>query len=203
MLRSINVGGRNRVADGRPARPGQLARVRRRCHLCPERERGLHRVRVPAPAVARAIEERIAADLGLGRARGGAEQAAAGPHAAGQPLSPIWTPTRRPIHVTFLAERPDTDRWSELEAQAGQFGADRFEVDRQRGLPPLSRWLRGDQAEQRLPRAASGRHRHHPQLAHGDHAGRDWPVSEPKRWPVTPGLGAGAADRWRSRRRCS
>ncbi len=81
-----------------------------------------------SPAVvARAIADRIAADLGLEVpviARSGHHLLEV---VEGNPLAGLDADPKA-LHVTFLSEPPDPDRVAELVALAGRFGADRFEV---------------------------------------------------------------------------
>ena len=70
-----------------------------------------------APAVARAIEERIAADLGLDGAGDGAEQAAAAPRCSAANPYVRRDADPKTLHVTFLADRPDPAAVDALEGR--------------------------------------------------------------------------------------
>lgn len=126
MLRSVNVGGRNRLAmtDLR-AVVSSLGFADATTYL----QSGNVVFTGPgsAPAAARAVEARLAADLGLtvpviarsaSQLRGVLD---------GNPL-PSRDVDPKTIHVTFLADRPAGRSVTELERLAGQFGGDRFEV---------------------------------------------------------------------------
>ncbi len=126
MLRSINVGGRNRVA---------MADLRSLASSL-----GYHDVQTyvqsgnlvftgtgsPAP-IAQALEDGIVSELGLtvpvvvrntSQLRGILRD---------NPYAELDVDPKT-IHVTFLADRPDKAKQSDLEERAGQFGDDRFTV---------------------------------------------------------------------------
>jgi uncharacterized protein (DUF1697 family) len=126
MLRSVNVGGRNRLA---------MADLR---HLVSALGFGDVTTYVQsgnvvfsgsgsAPTVARAIGTRLGADLGLDvpvlvRTAPQLRAVLGGNPFVGGAIDP------KTVHVTFLAHRPTSDKVGELEALTGQFGDDRFEV---------------------------------------------------------------------------
>jgi len=126
MLRSVNVGGRNRL---------QMTDLRRVVAALGfgdvstyVQSGNLVFTGSGTPgAAARAIEVRIARDLGL--------EVPVIARTRGQLLDLIETnpladadedPTR--LHVTFLSAPPDPDKVADLTALDGRFGADRFEV---------------------------------------------------------------------------
>jgi uncharacterized protein (DUF1697 family) len=126
MLRSINVGGRNRVAmpDLRALVTGlgfgDVATYVQSGNVV------FTGAGTPG-AAARAVEERIAADLGL--------EIPVIARTADQLLDLVDSnpladadedPTR--LHVTFLSAPPDQRKVAALAALEGRFGADRFEV---------------------------------------------------------------------------
>lgn len=126
MLRSINVGGRNRVsmADLR----GVASRLGFDDVATYVQSGNLVFTGLGSPAtVSRAIGDRMAADLGLtvpvivrtaSQLRG-----VLGRNPFADPEADAKT-----IHVTFLADRPDPHGQARLEELGGQFGNDRFEV---------------------------------------------------------------------------
>ena len=158
MLRSINVGGRNRVAMADLRRPGvarsgyrESATYVQSGNVVFSWRRG--RRRWPA-----AIEDRMAAELGLAVPVMVRNQVPTRRQVC--PGNPFTPPRARskPMHVTFLAEGPDAGKVGQsCEAEDGQFGDDRCQVVGRDGLSVLPGWLREDQTEQRLPRAAAGR----------------------------------------------
>ena len=126
MLRSVNVGGRNRVA---------MADLR---HLVSSLGFGDVTTYVQSgnvifsgsgsgPTVAQAISHRMVADLGLDvpvlvrTAPQLRKLLDANPFAA-DGVDP------KTVHVTFLAARPGREKVAELEALTGRFGHDRFEM---------------------------------------------------------------------------
>jgi uncharacterized protein (DUF1697 family) len=126
MLRSINVGGRNRIpmADLRALVSslgfGDVVTYIQSGNVVLTGSG-------TATAVARAIEDRITAELGLSvpvlaRSKQQLRRILAdSPHRQSD-AEP------KTLHVTFLADRPDPARVSALEGMAATFGADSFEV---------------------------------------------------------------------------
>jgi uncharacterized protein (DUF1697 family) len=126
MLRSVNVGGRNRLAmaDLR-ALVSSLGFADATTYL--QSGNVVFTARGSAPAAARAIESRLTADLGLAvpvMARSASQLRTV---LDGNPLASGHVDPKT-IHVTFLAGRPAGRTVTELERLAGQFGDDRFEV---------------------------------------------------------------------------
>ena len=126
MLRSINVGGRNRVAmaDLR----GMASSLGFRDVATYVQSGNLVFAGSGSPAaVAQAIEDRIAADLGLTvpvivRSRSQLRGVLRDNPFADLDVDP------KTIHVTFLADRADPQRVALLEEPTGQFGNDRLKV---------------------------------------------------------------------------
>jgi uncharacterized protein (DUF1697 family) len=126
MLRSINVGGRNRVpmADLR-ALTSSLGFEDVATHV---QSGNLVFTGTGSPkAVARAIEEQIAAELGLSvpvivRSKRQLQGVIIGTPFSGLDVDP------RTRHVTFLAEAPASRAVEELVARADQFGTDELQV---------------------------------------------------------------------------
>jgi uncharacterized protein (DUF1697 family) len=126
LLRSVNVGGRNRLAmaDLRDI-VSSLGFADATTYL----QSGNVVFTAPGTAatVARAIEARLAADLDLevpvlARSRPQLEKILDGNPLSGDELDP------KTLHVTFLADRPAAPKVTELEGLSGQFGDDRFAV---------------------------------------------------------------------------
>lgn len=127
MLRSVNVGGRNRLAmvDLR-----QVVSSLGFDEVTTYLQSGNVVFTGPGTpgSVARAIEGRLTADLGLGvpvvvRSKPELKKVlGANPLLAGR-VDP------KTVHVTFLAERPAASKVTELEGLAGSFGSDRFEIE--------------------------------------------------------------------------
>jgi uncharacterized protein (DUF1697 family) len=126
MLRSINVGGRNRIpmADLRALVSslgfGDVVTYIQSGNVVLTGSG-------TATAVARAIEDRITADLGLSvpvlaRSKQQLRRIMADSPYRQSDVEP------KTIHVTFLADRPDPARVGALEGMAGTFGSDTFEV---------------------------------------------------------------------------
>ena len=171
MLRSVNVGGRNRVA---------MADLR---DLVASLGFGDVTTYVQSgnvvfsgtgsgPTVARAIAERMAADLGLDVPVLVRTAPQLRKVLDGQPLRRRRRrPEDGPRHLPGRPARRG-QKVAELEALTGRFGARPVRDGRQPRLPPLPGRLRRDQVEQHLPRATTGRHGDHPQLADGHHARR-------------------------------
>lgn len=126
MLRSINVGGRNRIPmDDLRALVSSLGFGDVVTYV--QSGNVVLTGSGTASAVARSIEERIAADLGLAvpvivRAKQQLRRTLADTPYGQSDLDP------KTIHVTFLAERPDSAGVVELQGKAGTFGPDTFEI---------------------------------------------------------------------------
>jgi uncharacterized protein (DUF1697 family) len=129
MLRSINVGGRNRVAMA-DLRDLVTSLGFRDVTTYVQSGNVIFSGTGSGPAVARTIGTRITADLGLDVP----VLVRTGPQLErvlhGNPFAHVAADPKT-IHVTFLADRPAAAGVGELEALAGQFGADRFEIDGQ------------------------------------------------------------------------
>ena len=126
MLRSVNVGGRNRLAmiDLRELVSslgfGDVSTYVQSGNV-------IFSGTGSGPAVARTIGSRMAVDLGLDVAvlvRTAPQLRAV---LSGNPFSDTEIDPRT-IHVTFLADRPEPGKVGALEALAGQSGDDRFEI---------------------------------------------------------------------------
>jgi len=126
MLRSINVGGRNRVA---------MADL---CAIADSLGYGDVSTYVQSgnlvftgsgsPAeVGRSIEERIASDLGLTVPVVVRTKLQLGRVLRENPFA-LPELDAKTVHVTFLTDRADADKVARLQERAGQFGKDRFEV---------------------------------------------------------------------------
>jgi uncharacterized protein (DUF1697 family) len=126
MLRSINVGGRNRIpmADLRALISslgfGDVVTYVQSGNVVLTGSGS-------APGVARTIEERITADLGLAVPVLVRTKQQLRRTLADTPFGQLDADPKT-IHVTFLAERPDPALVAGLQAKAGTFGPDSFEV---------------------------------------------------------------------------
>jgi len=126
MLRSINVGGRNRVAmDDLRTLVASIGYD----HVATYLQSGnvIFTGRGGSTKAAQAIEDRITADLGLAvpvLARSSSELAGV---LASTPYGRLDADPRT-LHVTFLEAQPDPSNARALMEQADGFGADRFEV---------------------------------------------------------------------------
>ncbi len=126
MLRSINVGGHNRIpmADLRDVISslgfGDVVTYLQSGNVVLTGSGS-------ASAVARAIEERITTDLGLDVPVVVRSKQQLRRTLADTPYGQVDAdPTT--VHVTFLADRPDPALVGALQAKAGTFGSDSFEV---------------------------------------------------------------------------
>ncbi len=126
MLRSINVGGRNRVAmaDLRDV-AGSLGY--RDVSTYVQSGNLLFTGSGSPAAVGRAIEERIASDLGLTVPVVVRTKLQLGRVLRENPFAHADLDEKK-VHVTFLADRPNAHKVAQLQERAGQFGKDRFEV---------------------------------------------------------------------------
>jgi uncharacterized protein (DUF1697 family) len=126
MLRSINVGGRNRVAM---ADLRELVTSLGFGDVVTYVQSGnLVFSGVGSPTVAaRAIEDRITADLGLTVPVMVRSKRQLRVVLDGNPFSDLDVDPKT-IHVTFLAGRPDPQGLRELDTLTGQFGDDQFKV---------------------------------------------------------------------------
>jgi uncharacterized protein (DUF1697 family) len=126
VLRSINVGGRNRVpmADLRALMSslgfGDVTTYVQSGNV-------VFTAAGSRQAIAGAIEEQISAELGLAvpvivRSKRQLQGIVAGTPFAGLDVDP------KVLHVTFLAQRPEPGGVAELAGRAGQFGTDECEV---------------------------------------------------------------------------
>ncbi len=176
LLRSINVGGRNRVpmAELR-ALVGALGFGDVATYV--QSGNVVFTGSGDPGAAGRSIRAGIADRLGLEVPVMVRSRPPAGPGARRQPL-PRPRVDPKTLHVTFLAEPPDADHRRELtrlgaeSGPGGAFGDDRFDGGPVRRLPLLPGRLRRDQAQQRLLRAPRRRGGHHPQLADRHRPGR-------------------------------
>jgi len=126
MLRSINVGGRNRVAmaDLRGIANslgyGDVSTYVQSGNLVFTGSGS------PA-AVGRAIEDRIASDLGVGVPVVVRTKLQLGRVLRENPFA-LQDLDEKTVHVTFLSERAKSGKVAQLRERAGQFGNDRFDV---------------------------------------------------------------------------
>jgi uncharacterized protein (DUF1697 family) len=126
MLRSINVGGRNRVAmaDLR-AVADSLGYGDVSTYL---QSGNLVFVGSGSPAeIGRSIEEQITSELGLTVPVVVRTKVQLGRVLRDNPFA-LPDLDAKTVHVTFLAERADAHKVAQLQDRAGQFGNDRFEV---------------------------------------------------------------------------
>ncbi len=126
MLRSINVGGRNRVAmEDLRALVASIGYGHVATYL--QSGNAIFTGRGGSRKAAKAIEERITADLGLSvpvLARNSSELAGV---LASTPYGRLDVDPRT-LHVTFLDAAPDPTDVQDLVERADGFGTDRFEV---------------------------------------------------------------------------
>jgi uncharacterized protein (DUF1697 family) len=121
------------------------------------------KARGDAASLARAIERRIARDLGLDVAVILRSKAQLARIAAGNPFARREPePTR--LHVTFLADTPA--RGARARAQRRRLRAGRVAREGERDLPAHAAGLRPDEAQRRILRAAARRRHDDAQLAH-------------------------------------
>jgi uncharacterized protein (DUF1697 family) len=126
MLRSINVGGRNRMAmaDLR----GLMSSLGFGDVATYVQSGNVIFTAVGSPANAsRAIERRITADLGLTVPVVVRSKQQLRGALGSNPFSSLDVDPKT-VHVTFLADRPDPQGVRDLQERTGQFGDDRFEV---------------------------------------------------------------------------
>ena len=126
MLRSINVGGRNRVAmaDLR-AIADSLGYGDVSTYL---QSGNLVFTGSGSPAeVGRSIEQRIASELGLTVPVVVRTKVQLGRVLRDNPFA-LRVLDPKTVHVTFLTDRADAQKVAQLQERAGQFGNDRFEV---------------------------------------------------------------------------
>jgi uncharacterized protein (DUF1697 family) len=126
MLRSVNVGGRNRLAmDDLRGVASTLGY--RDVATYVQSGNLVFTASGSSAAVARAIEQRLAVDFDLSvpvivRSRSQMRSVL-----RGNPFAHLEVDAKT-IHVTFLADRPEAEGVVQLEASAGRFGHDRLAV---------------------------------------------------------------------------
>jgi uncharacterized protein (DUF1697 family) len=126
MLRSVNVGGRNRLAMA-DLRDLVLSLGFADATTYLQSGNVVFSGTGNASAASRAIEGRMTADLGLDVAVLARSGPQLGKVLDGNPFL-AGRVDQKTLHVTFLADRPSAQKVRALEARAGQFGQDRFEV---------------------------------------------------------------------------